>query len=127
VIGGFTKPEGTRDFFGAILVGYYKRGKLLFASKVGTGFDQRLLKSLHQRFEQKAQRECPFKNLPQQRDAHGGGMTAAGMKSCRWLKPTLVCEVRFSEWTRDGHLRQPVFTGLREDKEAREVTREKAD
>jgi len=55
----------------------------------------------------------------------GQGLTAAEMKRCTWLKPALVCQVRFSEWTRDGHLRQPVFLGLREDKKATEVVREK--
>ena len=125
VIGGYTPPEGARKHFGAILVGYYEKGKLLYASKVGTGFNAKLLASLHKCFQRYLQTDCPFANLPERTPGRWGqGMTAAKMKICRWLRPELVCQVRFSEWTRDGHLRQPVFLGLREDKEAREVVRE---
>jgi len=119
VIGGYTEPKGSRTNFGAILVGYYERGKLLFAAKVGTGFDQRVLASLYQRFQTLRRDTCPFTNLPE-----ANGLTAAQMRRCLWLAPELVCQIRFSEWTRDGHLRQPAFLGLREDKSPREVTRE---
>ena len=126
VIGGYTQPQGARNFFGAILVGFYQDGKLLFAGKVGTGFDEKLLKSLYALFRARVQPECPFANLPENiPGARGRGMTASEMRKCIWLKPELVGEVRFAEWTRDNHLRQPAFLGLREDKGAAEVVREK--
>jgi bifunctional non-homologous end joining protein LigD len=125
VIGGFTDPEGSRKHFGSLLVGYYENGNLLFAGKVGTGFNEALLKSLAEEFESIKSEVCPFKNLPEKKSSrYGAGITASEMRSCHWLKPKLVCQVKFSEWTRDGKLRQPVFLGLRDDKAAREVVRE---
>ena len=127
VIGGYTAPSGTRKHFGALLVGVYEGQELNFVGKVGTGFNTALLRNLHSRF-QKIQREtCPFTNLPEKRSArYGQTITAAEMKRCRWVEPSMVCQVRFSEWTRDEKLRQPVFLGIREDKNAPEVVREKA-
>ncbi|HVV73127.1 MAG TPA: non-homologous end-joining DNA ligase, partial [Verrucomicrobiae bacterium] len=121
VIGGYTEPKGARSHFGALLVGYYQDRRLLFAAKVGTGFDERGLTELHGRLQQLRTKACPFSNVPAK-----GGLTSAGMRRCTWVEPKLVCQVRFSEWTRDGHLRQPAFLGLREDKEPREVSREVA-
>lgn len=121
VIGGFTPPKGNRRYFGAILAGYYEREKLLFASKVGAGFSTTQLRSLHGRFQKLRRSDCPFANLPERIP---GGLTAAAMRKCTWLKPELVCQVRFTEWTRDNHLRHPLFLGLREDKTAREVVKE---
>ena len=125
MIGGYTEPQGTRQHFGAILVGYYQDEKLLFAAKVGTGFNHKLLDSLYRKFQKLIHSQCPFTNLRERRGAHGSGMTASEMRRCTWLKPKLVCQVRFAEWTRDGHLRQPAFLGLREDKQAKEVVRER--
>ena len=125
VIGGYSEPRGTRSHFGALVVGYYENKQLKFAAKVGTGFDQKLLKSLHKKFQKLIQRDCPFVNLPEKSGRFGRGLTAAEMKRCTWLEPKLVCEIRFAEWTRDNHLRQPAFLGLREDKQPEEVTREK--
>jgi bifunctional non-homologous end joining protein LigD len=125
VIGGYTEPKGTRTHFGALLVGYYEKGKLLFAAKVGTGFDQKLLTSLHDKFKKLIRANCSFANLPEKRPG-SQGLSAAEMRRCTWLEPKLVCQVRFAEWTRDDHLRQPAFLGLREDKEPSEVIREKA-
>jgi bifunctional non-homologous end joining protein LigD len=125
VIGGYTDPEGARPYFGALLVGYYSEGKLLFATKVGTGFDARLLASLHKKFQRLGQAGCPFANLPELRNIAGRqGIGRAEMRRCHWVRPELVCQIRFTEWTRDNHLRHPVFLGLREDKSAREVVRE---
>jgi bifunctional non-homologous end joining protein LigD len=127
VIGGYTDPEGSRSHFGALLVGYYQGKKLTFAGKVGTGFNAKLLRSLHAQFKKIAQDECPFANLPVSRSGKWGqGITKSEMRFCHWLKPTMVAQIKFSEWTSDARLRQPVFLGLREDKEAREVVREKA-
>jgi bifunctional non-homologous end joining protein LigD len=125
VIGGYTRPQGARTHFGAILVGYYKGSDLFFAGKVGTGFNHRLLESLYNQFQKLVRPDCPFANLPEKLPgARHQGMTASGMKRCTWLEPKLVCQIRFAEWTRDHHLRQPAFLGLREDKKAREVVRE---
>lgn len=127
VIGGYTPPQGTRSHFGAILVGYYDHGKLKFASKVGTGFNQKLLKSLFDRFQKLRRDDCPFDNLPEKKASRWGrALTVAEMRRCTWIEPKLVCQIRFAEWTRDDHLRQPAFLGLREDKDAKEVVREKA-
>ncbi len=127
VIGGYSDPEGGRKHFGALLAGYYDGKKLMFAGKVGTGFDQLRLRSLSETFEGIESAECPFANLPEKkRSRYSPGLTAAEMRRCHWLKPNLVCQIRFSEWTRDGKLRQPVFLGLRDDKNPREVVREKA-
>jgi bifunctional non-homologous end joining protein LigD len=126
VVGGYTPPQGTRKYFGAILVGYFEDGRLKFAGKVGTGFNTTLLRVLHGRFEKLRRAECPFANLPEK----AGGrwtqnVTPAEMRRCTWLNPEIVCEVKFTEWTRDGKLRHPVFIGIREDKEARSVVRER--
>lgn len=127
VIGGYTDPEGTRPYFGALLVGVQKKGKLVYCGKVGTGFNHSVLKSLHAAFKKIARQTCPFANLPAK---SGGrwqqGITAAEMKRCHWVEPKMVCQIKFGEWTRDNVLRQPVFLGLREDKDAGEVVREKA-
>ncbi len=125
VIGGFTEPEGARKHFGALLMGYYDKDKLVCCGKVGTGFDADLLKFLNEKFRKLKRKTCPFVNLPaDSRGKWGQGITASEMKFCHWLKPQLVAQVKFSEWTRDGRLRQPVFLGLREDKAASEVRRE---
>jgi bifunctional non-homologous end joining protein LigD len=112
VIGGFTAPKGSRTEFGALLVGYNENGALRYAGKVGTGFDQTTLRSLGGRVRELEQDESPFepfKPIP---------------PGTRWVRPELVAQVGFSEWTRDGRLRHPRYIGLREDKPAAEVVRE---
>ena len=127
VIGGYTPPSGTRKYFGALLAGVYQEKKLQFVGKVGTGFDAGLLRDLHAKFEKIRRDSCPFSNLPETKSArYGQTISAAEMRRCRWVEPKMVCEVRFSEWTRDQKLRQPVFLGIRADKRAEEVVREKA-
>jgi len=127
VIGGFTPPQGARKHFGALLVGYYDKKRLLFAGKVGTGFNSKLLASLHKQFKSEKRDDCPFTDLPSKQ---GGqwvqGITPGMMRRIEWLNPVFVCQVKFAEWTRDGKLRQPVFLGMREDKKAKEVVRERA-
>jgi bifunctional non-homologous end joining protein LigD len=127
VIGGFTPPQGARKHFGAVLVGYYEKKRLLFAGKVGTGFDTKLLASLHKQLKKEKRADCPFADLPSKQ---GGqwvqGITPTMMRQIEWVNPVFVCQVKFAEWTRDGKLRQPVFLGLREDKKATEVGRETA-
>jgi bifunctional non-homologous end joining protein LigD len=115
VIGGFTAPRGSRIGFGALLVGYYQDRKLRYAGKVGTGFDQRTLRELFERLKALEQADSPFdepiRPLP------------AGT---HWVRPELVAQIGFAEWTRTGRLRQPRFLGLRDDKPATEVVREEA-
>lgn len=118
VVGGWTDPQGARDGFGSLLLGYYDAaGALTYAGKVGTGFDTALLRSLAQRLKALARSETAYDpaSLPR------GG---AWRSSVHWVEPELVAEVRFTEWTRDGQLRHPRFMGLRSDKTARDVVRE---
>ena len=127
VIGGYTEPEGSRKYFGALLVGFYEGKNFRFAGRVGTGFSDKLLRSLFDDLQKIRVESCPFFNVPAPgRNRWDQGLTAAEMKRCHWVKPKMVCQVKFTEWTRDDRLRQPVFLGLREDKNASEVVREKA-
>ncbi|EDY18173.1 DNA polymerase LigD, ligase domain protein [Chthoniobacter flavus Ellin428] len=127
VIGGYTDPEGSRPHFGALLVGVQQKGKLIYCGKVGTGFNHSVLKSLYAAFKKIARQKCPFANLPAKSSGRWKqGITAAEMRRCHWVEPKMVCQIKFGEWTRDDVLRQPVFLGLREDKDASEVVREKA-
>jgi len=125
VIGGYTPPEGARQYFGALLVGYYEKKRLLFAGKVGTGFNTKMLAMLYKKFQGAARHDCPFADLPSKQ---GGqwvqGITPGMMRKISWIDPVFVCQVRFAEWTRDAKLRAPVFLGLREDKGPAEVGRE---
>lgn len=111
VIGGFTPPQGSRKHFGALLVGYYEDGELRYAGKVGTGFSERVLADLAARMAALEVPSSPF--------GHDGLP-----KRARWVKPQLVGQFAFSEWTRDGKLRHPRYLGLRDDKPAAEVVRE---
>jgi bifunctional non-homologous end joining protein LigD len=113
VIGGFTDPRNSRQGFGALLLGYYVGDDFVYAGKVGTGFDGRTLRDLGRRLVA----------LEIDKPAFTRGDPP---KSARWVRPSLVGEVRFSEWTPDGRLRHPSFLGLREDKAARDVVRELA-
>ena len=125
VIGGYTAPAGSREYFGALLVGFYEKNQLKFAGKVGTGFDANSLRDVFRELKPLSQQDCSFVNLPEKQwGRYLTGLTAREMKGCHWVKPKLVCQVKFSEWTRDGKLRHPVFLGLREDKSAEEVVRE---
>lgn len=123
VIGGYTQPQRTRTHFGALLVGYYENNKLRFAGKVGGGFSQKLLEKLYADFQTLRTDTCPFVDISGA--ARETKLTSSELKRCTWLKPERVCEVKFTEWTREGKLRQPVFLGMRDDKAPREITREK--
>ncbi len=112
VIGGYTEPRGGRKKFGALLVGVYARGKFIYVGHVGTGFDQRRLVDIYKQMQKHVSTQCPFENEP-----HPNAPVT-------WLKPKLVGEVSFAEWTREGIMRQPVFEGMRVDKSAKEVTKE---
>lgn len=125
VIGGYTPPAGARKHFGAILVGYYEKKRLLFAGKVGTGFDSKMLSMLHRKFGDQKRTDCPFADLPSKQNGQWvQGITPSMMRKMHWVEPVFVAQIKFAEWTRDKKLRQPVFLGLRNDKTAREVSRE---
>ena len=111
VVGGWTDPQRSRTGFGALLVGYYADGGLRYAGKVGTGFDHRVLADLSARFRDLAAEGSPFADPVREKGAH-------------WLRPELVAQIGFSEWTRDGKLRHPRYLGLREDKAPQDVVRE---
>ncbi len=115
VIGGFTKPQGERQHFGALALGYYEANKLHWAGNVGTGFDQKTLAAIDRKLEPLITTKCPFAERPKP----DRGMT--------WVRPELVCQVRYLHWTTDGRLRAPVFLGLRDDKRPQEVGREVAE
>jgi bifunctional non-homologous end joining protein LigD len=127
IIGGYTQPEGSRKHFGALLVGFFEGKNLKFAGRVGTGFSEKLLSTLFSELNKIRIEKCPFYNLPAAgRNRWDQGLTAAEMKRCHWVKPVMVCQIKFTEWTRDDRLRQPVFLGIREDKDANEIVREEA-
>jgi bifunctional non-homologous end joining protein LigD len=125
VIGGYTPPQGSRKYFGAILVGYYENKKLVFAGKVGTGFTVKSLSMLYKKFQKEARDDCPFVDLPSRQNGQWvQDITPSMMRKMHWINPVFVCEIKFAEWTRDKKLRAPVFLGLREDKKPSDVVRE---
>jgi bifunctional non-homologous end joining protein LigD len=114
VIGGYTDPQGARPYLGAVHVGLYEDGRLVYVSKVGAGFDVATLTALHAALARLRRPTSPFEiGTPVGRGHH-------------WVEPRLVCEVRFTEWTDDGGLRHPIFLGLRADKRPEECRREEA-
>jgi ATP-dependent DNA ligase len=114
VIGGYTDPAGSRTDFGALLVGYHEDGRLRYAGKVGTGYNSKTLRELGARMRKLEAADPPFVDVkPIPRGTH-------------WVKPRLVAQIGFAEWTTDGRLRQPRYLGLRDDKRPKEVVRERA-
>jgi bifunctional non-homologous end joining protein LigD len=113
VIGGYTEPRGSRTEFGALLLGYYDDARLLYAGKVGTGLDQATLRDIGSRLRSLTRTEPPFEDA-----------SAIRERNVTWVKPELVAQLGFSEWTPHGRLRHPRFLGLRDDKPARQVVRE---
>jgi bifunctional non-homologous end joining protein LigD len=116
VIGGFTDPAGSRAGLGALLLGYYDQGQLVFAGKVGTGFTHQSAIDLRRTLDRLERRSSPYDVAPPRPIA----------RRAHWVTPSLVCEVAFTEWTSDGRIRHPVFHGLRKDKRPAEVRREQA-
>jgi bifunctional non-homologous end joining protein LigD len=113
VIGGFTAPRGSRERFGALVLGVFEGRDLVYIGHTGSGFDSRTLEDVYARLEPLVQKQCPFRQKP-----------ATNMPA-RWVAPRLVCEVMFQEWSRDGRMRFPIFLGLRDDKPPEAVHREK--
>lgn len=112
VIAGFTKPRGSRKYFGSLILGVYERGKLVYVGHCGGGFDERSLSDIYKKLRPLVVKVSPF------------GYEPGTNELVTWVKPKLVGEVKFAEWTNEGLMRQPVFVGLREDKKASEVKRE---
>ena len=112
LIGGFTEPQGSRDYFGALVLGFFEDGKLVWAGNVGTGFDQKKLAEVYAKLKPLITQKSPFAERP----VPDRGIT--------WVKPELVCQVRYTQWTEDRRLRAPVFLGLREDVAPAEVVQE---
>jgi len=122
VIGGYTRGPRTFD---ALVFGYYEADQLIYAARTRNGFTPATRAQLSRRFKGLEIADCPFANLPEERSGRWGqGLTKAKMAECQWLKPVLVGQFEFLEWTSDDHLRHSKFVGLREDKKAREVRRE---
>jgi bifunctional non-homologous end joining protein LigD len=113
VIGSFTEPRGGRQSLGAVVLGVYEGNDLVYIGHTGVGFNAKSLAEVHAKLKPLVQKECPFRVKPK---------TNAPVQ---WVKPKLVCEIAFQNWTEDGIVRQPVFLGLREDKSPRSVVREK--
>lgn len=112
VIAGFTEPRASRKYFGALVLGVYERGKLIYVGHSGSGFNESTLSDLYKKMKPLITKECPFEVVPKTNEP------------ATWLKPKLVGEIKFSEWTNEGIMRQPIFLGLRDDKSANEVHRE---
>ncbi|MGO9966854.1 MAG: DNA ligase D [Bryobacteraceae bacterium] len=112
VIGGFTAPQGARSHFGALVLGVHEKESLQWVGNLGTGFDQRTLDDLAARLKPLETSVCPFSPRP------------SPDKTMTWVKPELVCQVKFANWTPDRRLRAPVYLGLRQDKPAGAVVRE---
>jgi bifunctional non-homologous end joining protein LigD len=113
VIAGWSEPRNSRTYFGALILGVYDKGELRYVGHVGTGFDGKELEKVMKLLAPLETKAAPFKKLPPKN------------QTPHWVQPTLVAQVRFTEWTADGILRHPVYLGLRDDKKAGEVTREK--
>ncbi len=122
VIVGYTLPKKSRRYFGALLLGYYKGKRLIFAGRVGTGFDEKALREIYRKLKV-IESDVP---LVEEVQEPSGRWRPKGWKASdtRWVKPKLVAQVQFTEWTDDGILRHPSFQGLRDDKNPSDVVRE---
>ncbi len=113
IIGGFSPPQNSRSHFGSLFLGVYdNQGNLVFSGNVGTGFSQISLKEIAIKLQKLITKKNPFNSNP------------PGVKTATWVKPLLVAEVEFTEWTNDGHLRHPSFKGLRSDKNPKDIVKE---
>ena len=119
VVGGYTPDHP----FDALIVGYYKGDQLFYVGKVRNGFVSQVRREVYGKFKRLEVKNCPFSNLPEKRRTQWA-LTWDEMKNCKWLRPEIVAQIEFAEWTPDAHLRHSKFVGLRDDKEARTVVRE---
>ena len=114
IIAGFTQPRNSRKFFGSLLLGLYDGNELIYVGHTGSGFNTKSLEQIYNKLQPLVINECPFQRCPK------------GNMPVTWVKPKLVCEIKFAEWTKDRIARQPIFMGLRVDKKAKDVTFEKS-
>jgi bifunctional non-homologous end joining protein LigD len=122
VVGGYRPGNHGVD---ALLVGYYEKARLRFAGKVRAGFTPHLRRSIAEQLKALHVTTCPFVDLPNSKTSHwGGGVTAEQMAEMQWVRPKLVVQIRFVEWTAEGHLRHAAYLGIRADKRALDVVRE---
>ena len=122
VIAGYTQAPKNFD---ALIIGYYRDAKLIYAARTRNGFTPASRAELFKKLKPLEIPECPFANLPEKKAGRwGAGLTATKMSECRWLKPLLVGQFEFVEWTEDAHLRHSRFVGLRADKSPMDVRRE---
>jgi ATP-dependent DNA ligase len=122
VIAGYTPSTNNFD---ALIIGYYENGKLIYAARTRNGFTSASRAQLFKKLKPLEIRDCPFANLPEAKSGRwGAGLTLEKMKDCTWLKPTLVAQFEFVEWTGENHLRHTSFIALRDDKTAKDVRRE---
>jgi ATP-dependent DNA ligase len=122
VIAGYTPSSKNFD---ALVIGYYEDSKLMYAARTRNGFTPASRAELFKKLKPLEIDECPFANLPEKKAGRwGAGLTAAKMRECRWLKPKLVGQFEFVEWTDVNHLRHTKFIALRDDKKAKDVVRE---
>jgi len=112
VVGGYTDPRNSREYIGALLLGYYDGDRLIYAGHAGGGFDRQGLKEMYQRLHRLERKTSPFAEVPKTNEPP------------HWVRPEVVVEVKFSQWTGDGRLRQPIYLGTRDDKDPRDVRRE---
>ena len=112
VVGGYTEPRNTREYIGALLLGYYQGDRFIYAGHTGGGFTRESLREMYERLRPLELASCPFDRIPRTNAV------------AHWVRPEVVVEVKFNEWTADGKLRQPIFLGIRDDKAARDVARE---
>jgi bifunctional non-homologous end joining protein LigD len=113
IICGFTSPQGAREKFGSLLLGVYDQNELVYVGHTGSGFDRKKLMNIYEKLQPLIQSKSPFKS------------SLKLSSQVTWVKPHLVCEVKFAEWTDEGRMRQAIFLGMREDKKGKEVVREK--
>lgn len=113
IICGFTKGRGSRKYFGSLVLGIMEGKELKYIGQTGSGFDETLLSDIHKKLEKLVTDDCPFKTKPKT------------PQPATWVKPQMICEVKFQEWTREGSMRHPIFMGIRNDKKPGEVSREK--
>ena len=125
VIAGYTPSLKNFD---ALVIGYYAESKLIYAARTRNGFTPSSRSELFKKIKPLEIKECPFANLPEKKAGRwGAGLTAAKMAECRWLKPVLVGNFEFVEWTGENHLRHTKFIGIRDDKNPKQVVRELQD
>jgi bifunctional non-homologous end joining protein LigD len=123
VIAGYTPSSKNFD---AVVIGYYEGSKLMYAARTRNGFTPASRAELFKKLRPLEISACPFANLPEKKAGRwGAGLTAAKMAECRWLKPQLIGQFEFVEWTEDAHLRHSRFVALRDDKKAKDVKRER--